>query len=43
MVIGLVHSLVRGRYGDDFRSSFGILVFDEVDRSVPPATFAPKD
>lgn len=41
VVVGLVHSLVLDRYGDDFRKSFGCVVFDEVDRSVPPQTFAP--
>lgn len=41
VVIGLVHSLVLNRYGDLFRRNFGLVVFDEVDRSVPPQTFAP--
>ncbi len=41
IVVGLVHSVALDRYGDDFRRYFGIAAFDEVDRSVPPATFAP--
>lgn len=41
LVIGLVHSLALDRMDDDFRTYFGVTVFDEVDRSVPPATFAP--
>lgn len=40
VVVGLVHSVVLDRYGKDFRKYFGCVVFDEVDRSVPPATFA---
>ena len=41
VVVGLVHSLALDRYGADFKRAFGTIVFDEVDRSVPPATFAP--
>lgn len=41
VVVGLVHSLALDRYSDEFRKTFGCVVFDEVDRSVPPATFAP--
>ena len=41
VVVGLVHSLALDRYGGDFKKAFGVIVFDEVDRSVPPATFAP--
>ena len=41
VVVGLVHSLALDRYGEDFKKAFGVIVFDEVDRSVPPATFAP--
>jgi superfamily II DNA or RNA helicase len=41
IVVGLVHSLVLDRYGKDFQKYFGCVVFDEVDRSVPPTTFAP--
>lgn len=41
VVIGLVHSIALDRYGDKFRHSFGCTVYDEVDRSVPPTTFAP--
>jgi superfamily II DNA or RNA helicase len=42
IVVGLVHSLAA-RLNDNrrFRENFGIAVFDEVDRSVPPATFSP--
>jgi len=41
LVVGLVHSLALDRIGKEFRKSFGVLVADEVDHSVPPATFAP--
>ena len=41
VVVGLVHSLALDRYGEDFKKAFGVIVFDEVDRSVPPTTFAP--
>lgn len=41
IVVGLVHSLVLNRYGDAFKRAFGVVVYDEVDRSVPPRTFAP--
>jgi superfamily II DNA or RNA helicase len=41
VVIGLVHTLALNRLGKEFRTKFGLVVFDEVDRSVPPATFAP--
>lgn len=41
IVVGLVHSLALSKQGDEFRKYFGCTVFDEVDRSVPPATFAP--
>jgi len=40
IVIGLVHSVVLDRQGKDFKKNFGCVVFDEVDRSVPPRTFA---
>ena len=40
IVIGLVHSVVLDRQGEDFKKNFGCVVFDEVDRSVPPRTFA---
>lgn len=42
IVVGLVHS-IRARMIDDaaFHASFGTVVFDEVDRSVPPSTFSP--
>jgi superfamily II DNA or RNA helicase len=39
--IGLVHTLGLDRFGMEFKRSFGTVVFDEVDRSVPPQTFAP--
>jgi superfamily II DNA or RNA helicase len=41
IIIGLVHTLALDRLGKEFRTRFGLVVFDEVDRSVPPATFAP--
>jgi len=47
VVVGLVHTLgldITGgcnRFGREFCDYFGTVVFDEVDRSVPPATFAP--
>jgi superfamily II DNA or RNA helicase len=39
--VGLVHTLALDRFGADFKRFFGAVVFDEVDRSVPPQTFAP--
>lgn len=39
--VGLVHTLGLDRFGDAFKNNWGTIVFDEVDRSVPPATFAP--
>lgn len=41
IVVGLVHTLALDRFGKDFKTNFGVTVFDEVDRSVPPQTFAP--
>lgn len=41
VVVGLVHTLALDRLGREFRNQFGTVVFDEVDRSVPPETFAP--
>ncbi len=46
IVIGLVHSVALLeknplRFGAGFHDYFGCTIFDEVDRSVPPATFAP--
>ena len=41
VVVGLVHSLALDRYGDAFKRWPGLVIFDEVDRSVPPSTFAP--
>lgn len=41
VVVGLVHTLALDRFGEDFKSNFGTAIYDEVDRSVPPATFAP--
>lgn len=40
VVIGLVHSIGLGRMGNVFNRYFGTVIFDEVDRSVPPKTFA---
>ena len=39
--IALVHTLNLERFPEKFKNYFGVVVFDEVDRSVPPATFAP--
>lgn len=41
VVIGLVHTLVLDRWGSEFKKNFGAVIFDEVDRSAPPETFAP--
>jgi len=47
VVVGLVHTLGLdsaggyNRFGKEFCEYFGTVVFDEVDLSVPPATFAP--
>jgi len=41
VVIGLVHTLVLDRWGEDFKKQFGAVFLDEVDRSAPPETFAP--
>lgn len=41
IVVGLVHTLALDRAGANFRKYFGVVVYDEVDRSMPPATFAP--
>ena len=42
IVIGLVHSLIldRIRFDSDLANYFGTIIFDEVDRSVPPETFS---
>lgn len=42
IVIGLIHTLVLNKLGDDFNRRFGVIVADEADRSVPPETFAPS-
>jgi superfamily II DNA or RNA helicase len=39
IVVSLVHTLAKDRWGAAFRNNFGVVVFDEVDRSVPPSTF----
>lgn len=41
VVVGLVHTLALDRFGDAFKRYFGVVIYDEVDRSVPPQTFAP--
>lgn len=41
VVIGLVHTLVLDRWGEDFKKHFGFVLLDEVDRSAPPETFSP--
>ncbi len=42
VVVGLVHTVSKDRfmYDDNFKNYFGMIVFDEVDRSVPPQTFS---
>lgn len=39
VVVGLVHTVSMDRFGDIFKNYFGMIVYDEVDRSVPPQTF----
>ena len=41
VVVGLVHTLVKYKELKEFRKNFGVVVFDEVDSSAPPRTFAP--
>jgi len=41
IVVGLVHSLALNKEGRGFINRFGCVIFDEVDRSVPPETFGP--
>lgn len=41
VVVALVHTVALDRYGAEFKEYFGTVLFDEVDRSVPPETFAP--
>lgn len=41
IVIGLVHTLVLDRWGEEFKKNFGLLFLDEVDRSASPETFSP--
>jgi superfamily II DNA or RNA helicase len=41
VVVALVHSIALDRLGRDFKTYFGCVIPDEVDRSIPPATFAP--
>jgi hypothetical protein len=38
VVIGLIHSVVLDRWGSDFKEGFGVVVYDEVHASIPPAT-----
>jgi len=40
VMIGLVHTLALDRFGPEFKKHFGCVIFDEVDRSVPPQTFS---
>lgn len=40
IVISLVHTLALDRERPIFKQQFGVVVFDEVDKSVPPKTFA---
>lgn len=41
VIISLVHTIALQRESEDFYKYPGVLIFDEVDRSVPPKTFAP--
>lgn len=41
VVIALVHTLALNRESKEFKKYFGVVLFDEVDRSVPPHTFSP--
>lgn len=40
ILIGLVHTLGKDRNTPDFKKRWGVVVFDEADRSVPPRTFS---
>ena len=40
VVIGLVHTIVKDRWGSDFRNCFGTILFDECDSAVCPVTFS---
>jgi superfamily II DNA or RNA helicase len=40
LVVALVHTLAKDREGDDFKKNFGIVIYDEIHRSVPPETFS---
>lgn len=40
IVIGIVHTLALDRFGEEFKSKFGCILYDEADSSVPPATFS---
>lgn len=40
VVIGLVHTIIKDRWGSDFRDSFGTVLFDECDSSICPVTFS---
>ena len=40
IVVALVHTCSLDRGGDEFKKHFGVALFDEVDRSVPPQTFS---
>lgn len=41
IVVGLVHTIVKYIDVTPFKTNFGVVIFDEVDSSVPPKTFAP--
>jgi len=41
VVVSVVHTVVKFKKSQSFRQSFGTIIFDECDSSVPPATFAP--
>jgi len=40
IVVALVHTVVKDRFGDDFKKNFGVVVFDEIHRTAPPETFS---
>ena len=40
IVVGLVQTCSKNVLGESFNNRFGVVIFDEVDRSVPPETFS---
>ena len=41
IVVGLIHTIVKYKDLRSFQTNFGVVLFDECDSSVPPATFVP--